>query len=248
MVDTVRSISALQTLFADNTSGDISAQDLRDFLVTMQAMAVGFEPGADDIVWNAAANVVGDGTQLAISGTETITEGFGTLDVKFSGQTANDLGGLLYAHSFTIGDRFAVPCAMYPEDNGDFTWTGVMFTDGVADTSNVVTALTYEAGGSTRWIGSWSGTLTNFSTLEVENSGLMTIDHQATNGDWTVELEYSAANTFQCRFGPGYGSTITMGLGTSGVTMTPTHVGVFWTKDGSAGEASVRFGSIRKTA
>lgn len=34
MVDTVRTLTALQALFADNTSGDISANDLRDFLVT----------------------------------------------------------------------------------------------------------------------------------------------------------------------------------------------------------------------
>lgn len=34
MVDTVRTLAALQTLFANNTSGDISPQDLRDFLVS----------------------------------------------------------------------------------------------------------------------------------------------------------------------------------------------------------------------
>jgi hypothetical protein len=36
MVDTVRSLSALQALFADNGTGDISAQDLRDFLLSMK--------------------------------------------------------------------------------------------------------------------------------------------------------------------------------------------------------------------
>ena len=35
MVDTQRTKSALATLFADNSSGDISPQDLRDFLETM---------------------------------------------------------------------------------------------------------------------------------------------------------------------------------------------------------------------
>lgn len=34
MVDTVRTLAALQALFADNASGDISPQDLRDFLVS----------------------------------------------------------------------------------------------------------------------------------------------------------------------------------------------------------------------
>lgn len=35
MVDTKRSLSSLQTLLADNTAGDISAQDVRDFLVSV---------------------------------------------------------------------------------------------------------------------------------------------------------------------------------------------------------------------
>ena len=34
MADTPRSVAALQAIFANNTSGDISAQDLRDFLVS----------------------------------------------------------------------------------------------------------------------------------------------------------------------------------------------------------------------
>lgn len=34
MADTPRSLSALQALLADNTSGDISPQDIRDFLVS----------------------------------------------------------------------------------------------------------------------------------------------------------------------------------------------------------------------
>jgi len=37
MVDTIRSISALQALLADNTSGDISPQDIRDLLVSLVA-------------------------------------------------------------------------------------------------------------------------------------------------------------------------------------------------------------------
>lgn len=37
MADTIRSIAALQTLLADNNSGDISPQDLRDMLVSLAA-------------------------------------------------------------------------------------------------------------------------------------------------------------------------------------------------------------------
>ena len=35
MADTPRTLDALQTLFADNASGLISEQDLRDFLVSV---------------------------------------------------------------------------------------------------------------------------------------------------------------------------------------------------------------------
>lgn len=38
MADTVRTLSALQTLLADNTSGDISPQDVRDFLVSVYGL------------------------------------------------------------------------------------------------------------------------------------------------------------------------------------------------------------------
>lgn len=39
MADTIRDEAALQALFADNTSGAISAQDLRDFLVSVPSLA-----------------------------------------------------------------------------------------------------------------------------------------------------------------------------------------------------------------
>lgn len=39
MVDTVRTIAQLLTIYANNTSGDITPQDLRDFVVTMESLA-----------------------------------------------------------------------------------------------------------------------------------------------------------------------------------------------------------------
>lgn len=40
MADTVRTLAALQALFADNENGDISAQDLRDLLVSVYPVVV----------------------------------------------------------------------------------------------------------------------------------------------------------------------------------------------------------------
>lgn len=246
MVDTVRSLSALQTLLADNTAGDISAQAARDLLVSARAWGIGFEETSDDVVWDAAADVVGDGTTLAISGSETITEQFGRLDVTFSGQSSNDLGGVLFSHSFSTGDKFVVPVGLAGLA-ANFTWAGIMFTDGVSDSSNVVAGVQYQAGANSKWMGSWSGTLTNFSTAEAEAQNLS--QHFYWSGaQLHIGLEYTSSNTFQVTFGGGYYATTTFGLGTASVTMTPTHVGVLWTKDGTAGTGAISYGSIRKVA
>lgn len=52
MADTVRSISAIQTLLADNTTGLISPQDLRDMLVSLDDSGWG---QYSDTVYTAAA-------------------------------------------------------------------------------------------------------------------------------------------------------------------------------------------------
>lgn len=44
MVDTIRTMAALQALLADNTSGDISPQDVRDFLVSTYNTTETFTP------------------------------------------------------------------------------------------------------------------------------------------------------------------------------------------------------------
>jgi len=51
MVDTVRTVAALQALLADNTNGDISPQDLRDLLVSaMNQLTAGHQSGWKDVV------------------------------------------------------------------------------------------------------------------------------------------------------------------------------------------------------
>ncbi len=47
MVDTVRTLSALQALLADNIVGDITAQDLRDMLVSVYPSSL-FGIGSND--------------------------------------------------------------------------------------------------------------------------------------------------------------------------------------------------------
>lgn len=63
MVDTVRTLSALQTLLADNTAGDISAQDLRDFLVSAM-----LETTTATVTTGNVTAVAGKHYELTVSG------------------------------------------------------------------------------------------------------------------------------------------------------------------------------------
>lgn len=74
MADTQRSLADLQALFADNTTGNISPQDLRDFLLTMVS-----EHGGYAITAEAPTPIATPGTYVKAAGTTTIrpdTEGF----------------------------------------------------------------------------------------------------------------------------------------------------------------------------
>lgn len=59
MVDTLRTWSALQTILADNATGDISPQDVRDLLATLA-----MNHGQITEVGNAAATVISDTTSF----------------------------------------------------------------------------------------------------------------------------------------------------------------------------------------
>ena len=62
MVDTARTLSALQTLLADNVDGDIGAQDIREFLVSVYPQWQSWSPTLKGSVSDPS---VGDGTENA---------------------------------------------------------------------------------------------------------------------------------------------------------------------------------------
>ncbi len=64
MADTERTLAELQALFADNTSANISPQDLRDFLVTMRDPHGGYS-----IDTPAATTIAVPGTYVKLAGT-----------------------------------------------------------------------------------------------------------------------------------------------------------------------------------
>jgi len=68
MADTRRSLSALQALLADNQSGDISPQDVRDFVVSC-----GFPYGAYYLTSPTATAITGANAWIKAAGTTTST-------------------------------------------------------------------------------------------------------------------------------------------------------------------------------
>ncbi len=61
MVDTVRSLSAMQILLADNTNADISPQDIRDLMESLRASYGRISQQA-----NASATVIADSTNFFV--------------------------------------------------------------------------------------------------------------------------------------------------------------------------------------
>ncbi len=105
MVDTIRTIAALQSVLADNAAGDISAQDVRDFLVsalpTGRAATKVVVASDADSQWTAQADFTCDGTadevqiQAAIDalpsmgGTVLLSEGNFSIDDDINIQASN---------------------------------------------------------------------------------------------------------------------------------------------------------------
>ena len=66
MADTIRTLADLQTLLADNTAGDISPQDVRDFLVSVHGG--GLTPNAQTVTTTDITGAVGQMYVCTIAG------------------------------------------------------------------------------------------------------------------------------------------------------------------------------------
>ncbi|PCI53445.1 MAG: hypothetical protein COB36_12320 [Alphaproteobacteria bacterium] len=99
MVDTVRTISALQTLLADNASGDISAQDVRDMLVTLAPKYAELtDTGDQDIAVVDTPQTVDFDTEDVLNGfthsggVVTASEDMEAIEIVFEGEVNNGGG------------------------------------------------------------------------------------------------------------------------------------------------------------
>lgn len=241
MVDTVRTYADLLGLLADNTTGDISPQDARDVLLTTLVTFPDIPAtlNAANVYWtgsDAAAM-----TEVTVTGAQTISERVGRLGVAFSNQTSGDTSALLKAHTFSVGDSFAVPIRLLA-NNATNVYGGIIFTDGTTSTSNGVSAhLSWVAGENTIRLYTRAGTLTAFTTVS-------TVRNLKPASPVWVRLTYVAANTWGKQVSVDGLTWSTMGIADLSSTMTPTHVGLAWSTDGSATEGAASFGPILKLA
>lgn len=116
MPDTVRSLAALQALFADNTNGDISPQDLRDFLVSVM--------GRTKAVW------------LPIEAAIAV---LGSPDKAVRGDTGNTWQrATAWAFDGTGGENITLNFAMPADWDGGNVTVSVYWAPSTGDSGNVV--------------------------------------------------------------------------------------------------------------
>lgn len=196
---------------------------------------------AEDIVWDAD---FADFTAVDPTGTVVWTEKPGFVSAEFSGQSASDIGALLKPVTFAIGDEWVTRVRVLG-DHLDYSFAGLVFTDGVLATSKVVGAFPYMTGTNTN-LSHWTGTITNMATGVVLFAGGPAFIADAAY----VKVIYSAADTFQVRFSADGVSWSALGGGNISPAggLTPTHVGVAVSKYGGAGTGTASFGPICKVA
>ncbi len=231
MVDTVRTQAALLALLADNSSGDIDPQDIRDMLVTQSTpewvqhldhRIVGETVQTDDDFFVTDSS--GDYTEQTVTGTAVWTLGGGLASVVYDGQSGGDVAAILKPISdatlpVTIETAFSFVAT--PQD---FTHAGLCFTDGTATSSNVALMRLHRTGNEATYRAN-AGTLTSF-TADINNA-IANVADMLPFGMVYVRLVWDATDHFKVSFGDGVSWTDFDDAGVSfAKTMTPTHFGL----------------------
>lgn len=233
MVDTVRTLAALQALLADNTAGDISAQDARDVLVsswTPEWMRYLLHrlpdetPHTDDKFFApGAGSAYAGGTALTVNGTSTWTEGRNLLSQKYSGQngTNYDIAAQIWSMTPTSAPVTIETHARILSGNGGNA-SGALFLgfcDGTAGSSGV-------AAGYVKWDSSkiqimdigddfQSPTYNNFANYNVQMAA------QLGSGLY-MRAVWTAANTWKWAFSPDGVGWTALARSSYSRTLTPS--------------------------
>ncbi|MEE9178225.1 MAG: hypothetical protein V3U46_07320 [Acidimicrobiia bacterium] len=198
MPDTVRTVAALQGLLADNAAGDISAQDVRDVLVS--AFPYVWRPSSagdyDDLFdadseadWTAVAP---DSGSAAWAYDYLTRVGLGR-GVHLAFEDADGTDVTAYVKSvagIATGDyiQTAIDFALL-DASGSSPGVGPIFTDGVTSAADFALGGLLSSSDALAWWGA-------DGTLGATNAGTFT-QNINTVGLIHIRLLYSAANTFQ---------------------------------------------------
>ena len=146
MVDTRRTLAELQALLADNTSGDISAQDVRDFLLSMS-----LQGGAYFLASQTLTTISTTGVYVKMAGatTEIRTNNFTATANRLTYDGLEDIGISVFAFvsfSCSAKDQIGIQIAL----NGAVIGHSKITTDiGVINDIAAVSAMASPAAMST---------------------------------------------------------------------------------------------------
>jgi hypothetical protein len=223
-----------------NTAAEV--RTIIDGIVRQKIWAPYSNDHAEDVFWQSNLS---DFTDVVITGSHTLIERDGFLSVRFTGIASGDVNCRLKARTFTVGDEFACRIRLGGLMN-DFSMAGLFFTDGTTATSNAVGAAAYITSTATSLIlVARHGTLQAFASdalnVSILNEGPLLDGLYA-------KLQYTASNSFRVYFSADGVSWSEMGTTAFSKTMTPTHFGVGWSKEGGSGDGVASFGPICRLA
>jgi hypothetical protein len=228
MVDTVRTLAALQTLLADNTAGDISAQDHRDQLVSSwtpewvrylgHRLPDETAHALDDFF---DSDTSADYTQTTPTGTATPTISRGVLSWIFDDQSLQDVVPFTKAFG-AISPPITIETAVRLAGGNGTMFGGLCFTDGTETTSNVIFSCATGVINANPKFTCYSGTATLIANTPVD---AVLADSNFT-GRLYLRQVWKTTNTFRVAYSIDGVTYNPAGSGDISFTMTPTRLGL----------------------
>lgn len=172
----------------------------------------------------------GDWTALTVSGSHVISESLGLLSVSYQNQSSSDLNGIVKALTPTT-PPVTVETVMRMHDLGDnYYICGLVFSDGVTAVDNIA-AFTMN-GNVVDYVR--NGT---FTAAGGPVGGTLGLD--AAIWPLYMRLIWKSANTFAAAWSPDGVSWTDAGISDQSLTLSPTHVGLVWSRWGGGTEPGI---------
>lgn len=242
------SLAAMLALINDNTSGDISAADVRtviqglwDWVPPLEKYKMGRQAGETAHASDDFFTTYSGYTEQTPTGTAVWGVSRAGLSCVMAGQAGNDICAALKA----------VPAAGVPTTIE--TWAsdalsatnnpgwGLIFTNGTASTSSLV-GIGKLNDTSTRNLYTFAGTLTSVTATILSGSPR---PHAADAGQYPLRLTWASSNTFAWSTSSDTQNWTDFSAGNLTPTLTPTHMGLFATSWGSSETEVASFRYLR---